>query len=363
MGEHDKQLKVYLNDSRRYADMINAGIFGGRQMVLPEDLLPERTVNTKADTVISKERTSDLAMRQCKNGEKYAIWILENQSSIDYSMPIRVLLKEALEYDDQLRNIKKMNSKKGVIYANEGEFLSKVKRTDKLYPVHTLVLYWGKEPWDGPKSLHDILDFSCDNQEDLKRLKEITPEYPLLLFDLSSKKDYSEFKTELRTVFELYTLREQKEDFYRYLKTHEECKDMDEETYHLISTMTNEQRTFAWLQKQNNQENLRPKGGINMCKAIDDLINDAFEKGRLTEREEGCKAINDLISDAFEKGRMAEREEGCKAINDLINDARQEGFEKGRMAEGEELSSLKSELSLKDAEIASLKARIAQLNK
>ena len=100
-----------------------------------------------------------------------------------------------------------------------------------------------------------------------------------------------------------------------------------------------------------------------MCKAIDDLINDAFEKGRLTEREEGCKAINDLISDAFEKGRMAEREEGCKAINDLINDARQEGFEKGRMAEGEELSSLKSELSLKDAEIASLKARIAQLNK
>ena len=64
MGEHDKQLKVYLNDSRRYADMINAGIFGGRQMVLPEDLMPEGTVRTKVDTDISKERTSNLAIEE-----------------------------------------------------------------------------------------------------------------------------------------------------------------------------------------------------------------------------------------------------------------------------------------------------------
>lgn len=280
MGERDKRLKVYLDDSRRYADMINAGIFGGKQMVLPEDLIPEKTVSTKVVPNGTKEKISDLAMKQCKNGEKYAIWLLENQNTIDYSMPIRVMLKEALEYDEQLAQIKKKNNRENKLLNNDSEFLCKMKKTDKLYPVHTLIVYWGKERWDGPRSLHDILHFVCDNSEDLEYLKRITPEYPLLLLDLSEKKDYSEFQTELKTVFELYALRDNKSGFKKYLAEHEVCKHLDDETYRIIGEMTNEKRLLDKMQQWTKIENGKEKGENNMCKAIDDMIEDAREEGK-----------------------------------------------------------------------------------
>lgn len=38
------------------------------------------------------------------------------------------------------------------------EFLSRMKRTDKFSPVITIVIYYGEEPWDGARSLHEMLN-------------------------------------------------------------------------------------------------------------------------------------------------------------------------------------------------------------
>lgn len=37
------------------------------------------------------------------------------------------------------------------------EFLSHIKKTDRIMPIINLVLYCGKTPWDGPKSLYDMM--------------------------------------------------------------------------------------------------------------------------------------------------------------------------------------------------------------
>ena len=41
---------------------------------------------------------------------------------------------------------------------NPNEFLSRMKRTDKFSPVITIVIYYGEEPWDGARSLHEMLN-------------------------------------------------------------------------------------------------------------------------------------------------------------------------------------------------------------
>ncbi len=33
-----------------------------------------------------------------------------------------------------------------------------MKRTDKFSPVITIVIYYGEEPWDGARSLHEMLN-------------------------------------------------------------------------------------------------------------------------------------------------------------------------------------------------------------
>ena len=44
-----------------------------------------------------------------------------------------------------------------------GEFLSGFRKTDRLHPCITLVLFWG-EKWDGPTDLYDLLDFESITQ-------------------------------------------------------------------------------------------------------------------------------------------------------------------------------------------------------
>ena len=41
---------------------------------------------------------------------------------------------------------------------HQDEFLSKMKKTDRLHSVLTICIYYGETPWDGPRSLIDMLE-------------------------------------------------------------------------------------------------------------------------------------------------------------------------------------------------------------
>lgn len=50
------------------------------------------------------------------------------------------------------------------IRLSRAEFLSGIKKNDKLYPVTTIVFYHGNEQYDGCTNLHDMLDFKEKNE-------------------------------------------------------------------------------------------------------------------------------------------------------------------------------------------------------
>lgn len=57
----------------------------------------------------------------------------ENQSEIDYSMPIRTMLYDALKYTEQQNNLELRKRKDGTYYH------SKLRKDDKVLPVLTLI--------------------------------------------------------------------------------------------------------------------------------------------------------------------------------------------------------------------------------
>lgn len=155
MGKEDICLRNYLSDPRRYADLWNGGLFEGQQLVRAEELAPIDTIQTKADREHMVERMRDAVMKQTKDGSRYVLWALENQKTVDYSMPARIMLQEALEYNGQIREMKRKNRLK-YCAKNEnkseeadrltaGEYLYGVRKSDRLHPVVTLVVYWGEE--------------------------------------------------------------------------------------------------------------------------------------------------------------------------------------------------------------------------
>lgn len=284
MGKKDLDLKSYLSDRRRYADIYNGSIFRGGQLLKAEELEPAETVMAKAGREGAIERTSDIVMRQKTTGDLFALWILENQETIDYSMPVRIMLKEALEYDRQVTELKRANMAK---YKNQtrqgrekllpitaGEYLYKVRRGERISPVNTLIVYWGKEPWDGPKSLHDILDFGSEDIQLQKELKRLVPEYPLHILDLNTVTDYSKFQTELRTVFELYRHRNDKKRFREYVEEHEECRHLDEESCRIIERFTNAEKLLIRAGHDEKEEK-----DMDVGSAIWDIREEGVQEG------------------------------------------------------------------------------------
>ncbi|RHO24211.1 hypothetical protein DW212_09645, partial [Eubacterium sp. AM18-10LB-B] len=63
---------------------------------------------------------------------------------------------DALGYREECAK-KKRENKKNAVYANRDEFLSGMRKEERIHPVFTLVVYYGEKPWDGPRRLKDMM--------------------------------------------------------------------------------------------------------------------------------------------------------------------------------------------------------------
>lgn len=292
MGKNDITLKDYLSDPRRCADLLNGSIFRGRQIIDADGLADADTVQVKSDSQTVMERINDISVKQTKDGSLFAVWTVANQQYVDYSMPVRVMLQEALSYDRQLKELKR-SSQPPAGRAAAGTFLSGIQPDDRLHPVITLVVYWGGEPWHGAQSLHNILDFGADPVL-ARELKRLVPEYPLHFLNLSEVHDYSTYRTELRTLFELYDRRRDKTAFMRYAREHDECRRLDAETYWALGILLNTKK----LQKMIPQAERKERDMAT--NVIDEIWEDALQEGIEKGIEKGIlKNLYDLVHDGL----------------------------------------------------------------
>ena len=78
---------------------------------------------------------------------------VEAQQHIHYAMPLRHMLYDGMGY---LKEYRSLPAKIGKFQTSD-EFLSKMKKEDKLHPIITLTVYYGEMPWDGPMDLRDMM--------------------------------------------------------------------------------------------------------------------------------------------------------------------------------------------------------------
>ena len=156
----DVILKKYWDDKERFADLFNAAMFDGLKVISAKQLssIPNEVSNIVfgKNGANSVTRLRDVLAKYQVNDVTLAILGVENQKEIHYAMPLRSLLYDGLTYQKQYDEIVKKNKDKRK--DNSGEFLSGIKKDDRLKPVISIVLYYGEDPCDGATSLHDLLD-------------------------------------------------------------------------------------------------------------------------------------------------------------------------------------------------------------
>ncbi len=306
MGKPDVAIKNWLRNKVRFADLFNVILFEGEQIISADELTE---ANSESDIIIQSEKGKkiqqkyrDVVMRW--NGVTLVMLALESQQKVNYAMPVRNMLYDSLSYSEQIRNIwNELDDEKKKKISTE-ELFSTFRKEDRLYPVVTVVFYFGgKTQWDGPMSLHDMFgEMSCD-----KRVKNIigkcVPNYQINLFDVSNIPDIYRFKSDLHIIFGMLEYKKDKDKLYEYTQTYKEYFSyIDNDTRYATEVLLDADNMLKKFLKDNSDE-----GGTNMCEAIQGIHQDGIEKGKIEGKIEGKVLANiSLICRKIQKGKTIE---------------------------------------------------------
>lgn len=211
----------------------------------------------------------------------YLLLGIENQTEIHYAMPVRNMIYDALQYGNQVAAIAAQNVKEKKA-PTRAEFLSGFYKADKLGPVITLVLHFGVDPWDGATSLHEMMDFP------LEEMRTFIQDYKIHLIDPAALEpdELEKFSTSLREVLGCIKYSKDKEKLSSFIRNNTRMM-LEINAARVIQAITN-----ITLDLSEEVEE------VDMCKAIDDMMQDSREEGKAEGRTEGILfALTGLVRD------------------------------------------------------------------
>ena len=235
MGDKDLTEKILEAYSDVFADMANGLMFEGKPVILAEELV-ERSARSyyKVDGRLH-EIERDVVKHWRKGNINIACIGIENQTAIDFTMPLRVIEYDGAEYRKQL-----------------------LHGSDNLYPVATMVLYFGLKPWTGPRSLKECLG---ELPEDIA---PYVNDYKIHLYEIAylSHEQVKLFKSDFRVVAD-YFVQMREKGFYQ--GTMRELKHVYE-TLELLKVMSHNE----CFQGMSDEKRKDPEGVPNHMKGIMD---------------------------------------------------------------------------------------------
>ncbi len=110
-------------------------------------------------------------------------------------MPLRHMVGDAFSYLKEYNEIAAGNQK-DKNFASSDEFLSNMKKTDRLHPVISLCVYYGENPWDGPRCLMDMLEVPDE-------IRPLVSDYRMNLTELRTSGALKFSDPDVNTVFEV----------------------------------------------------------------------------------------------------------------------------------------------------------------
>lgn len=296
MGAKDIALARYFGDENRYADLINVYVYQGREVVKGKDIRDRDASVAGKGKNGSFRKCRDLVRKVVMDTDVVLVG-LENQDEVHYAMPIRIMLEDAAGYDEQLRSIQRIHRRQKDLCG--AEYVGRFAKADRVFPIVTIVLYYGNRPWDGATQLCQLMSSSGRSDE----LRSLVNDYKIHVLEVRRFEETWRFKTDLREVFGFIRHSGDKEAERQFAQENEEVfQAIEEDAYDVITALTSS-RELEQIKEQYRSEG----GRINMCEAIRGMIEDGriegIREGRQEGRQEGRR-------EGRQKGRREGRHKG-----------------------------------------------------
>ena len=322
MGQMDMQTRAYVKRPEVFADLFNYFIYRGKSVISPEHLkeldpaeslfFSDSSRKVQASSKVRDVLKSAVIMEDA--GTAYALILgVENQTNVQYAMPVKNMAYDAYNYVNQVSSITRRHRRNKDSTSSE-EFLSGFHKSDPLTPVITLVVHFGLNPWDGPMSIHEMLPVKK------KSILRLIPDYKINLLSPISMdmNEIKRFQSDFREVASFIRCGNDKNALQALMQDDTNFRHMDPLTAGIVNDITN-----AGLKLDVNE-----RGEIDMCKAIAGIREEGLSIGRTEGMSKG-------ISIGRTEGISIGRSEGIsigrtKGISEGISIGKTEGISIGK---------------------------------
>ena len=267
MGRKEEPMIAYYNDPGHFADLMNGWIYRGEKKLTAEQIQETDSRYTTETNRKYRTRYRDIAKR-VKNIRVVLVVGTEIQSYVDYSMPVRGMDYDAVEYKRQISIIKNRRKSRKAAKIS----MSPIAKEDRLIPAITLVLYMGEEPWDAADNLHEILDFSNVTDE----WKEYIQNYKVHVLDICHTPDerLMEFPNDIASMFLFIKYAKDKKKLAELVHSSLGFSELESDT---VSTLLNYVEDPKVLKIKKTWET--EGGKINMKSALGEIYEDGVAIG------------------------------------------------------------------------------------
>lgn len=274
MSIQDTATKQYVSEVEVFADVFNYLIYDGEQVIKPEQLTDMDTTqyvipyheDEKGKPEAAQKYRDTLKTLAVKTDDRYTYLVLgiENQSHVHYAMPVRNMLYDAMQLEKQVRDLASQHRKEGKNGTSE-EYLSGMRKEDRLSPVITLVINFGGKKWDAPLSLREMYG------EQPEKVLPFIQDYRVFMIDPMemSDNDLQKLNSSLREVLAYIKYQRDKARMEKLLNEDSKFSCLETNAALVINAMTN-----AGIAIDPNKE------VVNMCEAIRQMVDEGISMGQ-----------------------------------------------------------------------------------
>jgi len=309
LAEKDAVLKEYQEDPAHFCDFINGILFQGEPRILPEQIQSYSGELTKTEFRQKKKRPENGSARalqtvwrlrdhtrliQTDDGE--FLVSIQNQSTVDYGMALRVMEEDSLEYRRQVR-------------LRDGRAM---KKGTRLPLVLTIVFYHGERNWTGEEDVSSLIQLPGS----LGELEVYLPFYRMLLVTPQNIKTEN-FKRDWRCILELLKRQRDCRQLQDFLEEHlEEYSSLPEDTQKVLCGLINVLDIYERLRKEG--------GDATVCTAVREMKKESREIGRAEGRKKG-----------IEEGRAEEKLASIRCIMETLRLPLEQALEALKISQSE----------------------------
>lgn len=313
MGQPDLSSNSLISYPDVFADIINATVYKGKQVIGKNNLKPYYT-NSSAAKVTGKLRGlyRDVCMEDTRNGIRYIIWGIENQYVLDYTIPFKVMGYDYSAYDRQIEDYAAQNKSVG-----DNAYVNTLLPNQKLKPVITIVLYYGAD--DIPRSICDMIDMPEDAD-----VREYIQNYSLNMVKLRSitKEQAEKFKSDFACIAKFLSKSYNKKEQIELLKNDRQVLIHTKDILYALAAITKDDKYLQISENSKEESEVCEIAEAFVQLGIEQGIEQGIQSGKaagIIEMGRDMKLTDSEIIDKLQKKLNTSIEKAQEYLRDFDN--------------------------------------------